>query len=71
MGFDHGLDMESEVQEIAKNESCVWPVYLNGQSAIRCDQIHCRRSQFKGGVTFVFGFVEFKVVLNDPSGDVK
>lgn len=31
MGFDVGLDMESEGQEIAKNESCVWPLYLNGQ----------------------------------------
>lgn len=24
--------MESEGEEIAKNESCVWPVYLNGQT---------------------------------------
>ena len=31
-GFDGGLDVESEGEEIAKNESCVWPVHLNGQS---------------------------------------
>lgn len=41
------------------------------RNAIHWDEIHRSRAQFRGVVTFVFGFVEFKVALNDLSGEVK